>query len=168
VTIDPNLRRRGEFPVDQPMEALKTDHNFVRQFFDRYFQAQDANEKREIGDHILLLLEDHTSLEEGVFYPQVRDVDPSLIDHCEQEHEQAKQLIETLKPLDEGDPQLEPMFRQLADAIFKHVDTEEQQLFPKVQQANLDLSAIGHEMAAFEIRLIADRYQKPIAPGLRQ
>jgi len=166
--VDFNAYRRGEFPADHPMEALKNEHHFVRELFDRYFQARDANDKRDAGEHVLLLLEMHTSLEEAVFYPRVRDADPALIDQCEQEHEQAKQLIQRLKIMDENDPQAEAIFRQLADAIYRHVDTEEQQLFPKVRQANLDLSAIGHEMQAFETTMIADRTHKPIAPGLRQ
>lgn len=166
--IDPAMRHRGEFPVDRPMEALKTDHNFIRQLFDRYFQTQDADDKREAGTHLLLLLEMHTSLEEGVFYPRVRDADPALIDHCEQEHEQARPLIDRLKLMDETDPQTVQMFHPLQEAIFKHIDTEEQQLFPKVEQANLDLSAIGQEMLAFETRMIAGRAQRPVAPGLRQ
>lgn len=168
MAIDSDLRRRGEFPVDQPMEALKTDHNLVRQLFGRYFQTWDINEKKDVGRHILSLLEMHTSLEEDVFYPRVRDVDPSLIDHCEQEHEQARQLMERFKLMGDADPQqAEETFRQLADAIFRHIDTEEQQLFPKIRQANLDLNAIGREMQTFETSMIARRLQKPIAPGLR-
>lgn len=159
--------RRGEFPVDQPMEALKTDHRFVRDLFERYFQTQDVNEKRDVGQHVLLLLEMHTRLEETVFYPRVRDADPSLVEHCEQEHDQARQLIEQLKIMDAASDQAEPMFRQLADAIFQHVEAEEQQLFPKVEQARLDLSAIGNEMQALEVQMIADWMQKPLAPGLR-
>jgi hemerythrin superfamily protein len=166
--MDDSIARRGEFPVDQPIEALRTDHQLVRQLFDRYFQAQDEGEKKDAGHHVLLLLEMHTSLEEGVFYPRVHEADPALIDHCQQEHEVAKQMIERLRIMDEADPQAEQLFRQLADAVFRHVEEEEQQLFPKVEQANLDLSAIGHEMLALETRLIAGRMQKPIAPGLRQ
>lgn len=165
--IDSDMRQRGEFPVDQPMEALSADHQFLTQLFDRYFRTQDVNDKKDTGRHILALLEMHTTIEETVFYPRVRSVDPALIDQCEQDHDQARQLIRTLRLMNDGDPQAEPIFRQLADAILRHVETEEQQLFPKVEQANLDLSGIGHEMQAFETRMIADRMQKPVAPGFR-
>ncbi|HJV86392.1 MAG TPA: hemerythrin domain-containing protein [Noviherbaspirillum sp.] len=161
-------RGRGEFPTDRPMDVLKADHQLTRQLFDRYFQARDADEKKDAGTHIVLLLEMHTSIEEGVFYPRVRGVDPALVDHCEQDHEQARQWIERLKIMDESDPQAEQLFRQLADAILKHIDVEEQQLFPKVQQAGLDMGEIGLEMQSLETRMIADRQHKPMAPGLRQ
>ncbi|WP_292936971.1 hemerythrin domain-containing protein [Noviherbaspirillum sp.] len=168
MNIDAKTRGRGEFPVDRPMDALKADHHLVRQLFDNYFHAGDADDKRDAGSHVLLLLEMHTSLEEGVFYPRVHDADASLVEHCEQDHEQARQLIDRLKLMDESDPQAEQLFHELADAIFRHIELEEQQLFPKVQQAGLDLSAIGHEMQAFETRMNATRLQKPVAPGLRK
>jgi hemerythrin superfamily protein len=168
VTIDSNFARRGEFPADRPLDALRTEHRLVRQLFEQYFQARDETDKRDTGTHILLLLDMHTSLEEGVFYPRVQEIDPTLIVHCEHEHEQARRIIEMLKPMDEGDPQAERLFRQLADAVFAHIDNEEQQLFPKVEQAGLDLHAIGNEMMALETRMIAAHAQRPVAPGLRQ
>ncbi|WP_019140191.1 hemerythrin domain-containing protein [Noviherbaspirillum massiliense] len=164
---DFDARRRGEFPVDAPIEALKTDHALVRQLFDRYFQAKDMNEKKDIGRRLLVVLEEHTALEEGAFYPRVRTVDPSLVDQCEQEHEKAQQLMDRFKITDESDPRIDQLYRQLADAILAHVDNEEQHLFPKIENAQLDLGAIGREMQTFEISMIADRLQKPIAPGLR-
>jgi hemerythrin superfamily protein len=166
--LNSNIRTRGEFPIDQPIEALKADHHLIRQMFDRYFHVQDINEKRDAGQHVLLLLEMHTSLEEAVFYPRVHEINPSLVDRCEEEHEHAKQLIEQLKIMDEIDVQTEQMFRKLANEIFSHVDTEEKQLFPKILEGNLDMSAIGQEMQEFEISMIAQRGQRPEAPGMRQ
>ncbi|HEV2609980.1 MAG TPA: hemerythrin domain-containing protein [Noviherbaspirillum sp.] len=165
--MDFSAYQRGDFPVDQPMEALKTDHRFVRELFERYFQAQDADEKKGLGRHVLLLLDMHAAIEERVFYPRVREADPSLIDRCEQEHDQATRLIETLRLMDDDDPLAPQLYRQLADAILAHIESEEQELFPKVAQANMDLTAIGNEMQTLEITLIADRMQKPVAPGLR-
>ncbi|WP_192805191.1 hemerythrin domain-containing protein [Noviherbaspirillum aerium] len=167
-TRDANAFRRGEFPTDAPIEALRTDHRFVKELFERYFATRDEDEKKETGRHVLLLLEMHASLEEGVFYPRVRDADPRLVDHCEEDHEEARQLIDRLKPMDESDPQAQQLFRQLADMVLLHVENEETSLFPKVEQAGLDLSAIGAEMQTLQTRMIADRLQKPIAPGLRQ
>jgi len=164
---DFNAYHRGEFPVDQPMDALRTDHDLARVLFERYFRSHDAEEKKRIGRHILLLLEMHTSLEELVFYPRVRDIDSLLVEHCEKEHDEATQMIKRLRLMNDGDPQADQMFGQLADAVLRHVDTEERELFPKVEQANLDMSAIGHEMQACETRMIAAHTQRPTAPGVR-
>lgn len=37
--LETEMRRSGEFPVDQPLVALKTDHGFVRKLFEQYFQS---------------------------------------------------------------------------------------------------------------------------------
>lgn len=154
--MEPHEQRRQQgFPSDDPLQALKADHDFVRKLFDRYLQTQDMKVKEEAGPRILQLLEMHTSLEESVFYPRVRSVDASLIDRCEDEHQQAKQMMAQLKGMNPGDQQCDQLFRQLADAIIRHVDSEEQQLFPKVQQAGLDLNAIGLEMQAFESNIVS-------------
>lgn len=167
MTIEAGTRRQGEFPTDQPLEALRADHALARELFERYFQAQDRGERKGIGARILALLEMHTTLEESVFYPGVRKADPALVERCGHDHDEAKQLIERLALMNDGEEQADRMFHQLADAILTHVDLEEQQLFPKVEQAVIDLAAIGHEMQACEFRLIADRAQRPAAPGVR-
>lgn len=164
--LETEMRRRGEFPVDQPLEALKTDHGFVRKLFEQYFQSQDASEKSAIGAHVLALLETHTALEERAFYPRVREVDASLIEHFEQEHGEARQLIENLKLMDDSDPHTDELYRRLADSVLRHVESEETQLFPKIEQAGMDMSAIGQEMQAVEIQMIAARNQRPVAPGV--
>ena len=153
--MDVNDRRGSAgFPVDQPMQALRMDHDFVRKLFDRYLTTEDVNIKKEAGPQILLLLQMHAALEETVFYPRVQEADASLVDICEDDHRQVRQMIERLRMMEEGDPQTELMFRQLADAVLQHIEIEEQQLFPKVEQANLDLAAIGLEMQAFETSIL--------------
>jgi hemerythrin superfamily protein len=160
-------REQGGFPVDHPMEALKSDHQMVRQLFDRYLTTQDENVKREAGPRILMMLEMHSALEETIFYPRVRQADARLIDECEDQHHHASQMIEQLKGMDEADPQCEQMFRQLAESVLQHIEIEEHQLFPKVEQANLDLSSIGAEMQAFESSMVAGQANSIKQPGLR-
>ena len=166
---DPNAHhRQAGFPVDHPMDALRQDHDMARRLFDRYLNTTDLDIKKETGPRLLLLLEMHTSLEDAVFYPRVHDVAPTLVDQCEEEHQQAEQVIERLKGMDEGDTPAEQLFRQLADAILKHIDTEERQLFPQVQQANLDLRELGLEMQAFEVNVLGLPVQGTQRPGVRQ
>jgi iron-sulfur cluster repair protein YtfE (RIC family) len=59
------------------------------------------------------------------------------------------------------------MFQQLSDAIMRHVEKEEQQLFPKVQQANLDLNAIGLEMQAYDANVVSALAQASDRTGMR-
>jgi hemerythrin superfamily protein len=148
-------RSHDTFPVDNPMEALKTDHEFVKKLFDRYLNTQDINVKRQAGPQILLALEMHTALEEAVFYPRVHDIDPALVDHSEEEHQQVKDMIAKLKGMDEADPQCDQLFQQLQEAVMHHVESEEQKLFPEVQRATFDLTELGLQMQAFEANMVS-------------
>ncbi len=154
--MDVNDRRGGAgFPVDQPLQALRMDHELVRKLFDSYLNSQDRNVRKEAGRQILMNLELHDALEQTVFYPRVHEADASLVDSCEEEHQQVRQMMEQIKTMGEDDPQCEQMYRQLSEAVMRHVEVEEQQLFPKVEQANLDMSALGLEMQAFEANMIS-------------
>jgi hypothetical protein len=65
------------------------------------------------------------------------------------------------------DARAEPLVRELLDAVLSHIRQEEQQLFPELRQAKLDLTSIGLEMQAFEANLVhmqaqlSDRAARP-------
>lgn len=156
IDMDPmGNRGRAGFPVARPMEALKSDHEFVRKLFTHYLNTDDPLVRQEAGPRILQLLEMHTALEESIFYPQVRSIAPSLIDEFLEEHDQADQMIRQLKEMAPDDERSEPIFRRLCEAVVHHIEEEEHQLFPKVEQANLDLEEIGLQMQAFESNMVA-------------
>ncbi|HYD95000.1 MAG TPA: hemerythrin domain-containing protein [Noviherbaspirillum sp.] len=161
-------RGQGGFPADRPIDALKADHRLVRQLFDQFFNTQDVNAKKEGGPRLLLLLEMHAALEESVFYPRVQEAEPGLVEHCEQEHQEARQLIEQLKGMDEADAQYEQLMRQLSESVMRHVENEEQTLFPKVQQSGLDLGEIGLQMQAFESNMLGTQARQSGQRGMQQ
>lgn len=155
--MNTETRQRHGFPADAPLEALKKDHHYVEQLFDRYLNTDNLQVKNESGQEILQVLEMHMILEETVFYPGVHAIDSALVDQCEQDHEQAKQLIAQLGGRDPGDSRCDDLFRQLSDAITQHVHREEQQLFPKIEQSGLDMNALGIEMQAFEANMVSQQ-----------
>jgi len=144
----------GAFPVDRPVEALMRDHNTVRKLADSYVNSQDTEVKMQAATQILQLLETHAKLEESVFYPAVRDVDASMVGHFEQEHQKADDLLESLKGMSMDDPQAEQMLRQLIDMTMHHIQEEESEFFPKLEQANMDMTPIGLQMQSFEANLV--------------
>ncbi|SNT18304.1 Hemerythrin HHE cation binding domain-containing protein [Noviherbaspirillum humi] len=162
-------RGSGGFPVDSPLEALKKDHHFVKMLFERYLGSQDMKVKQEAGPRILQLLEMHDMLEERVFYPRVHECDPSLVDHCEEEHAQARQMMDQLKGMTPGDAQFDQLLAQLQKAILHHVQQEEQQLFPKVEQSKMDMTKLGLEMQAFESNMVSTQARMSgQQPGMRK
>jgi hemerythrin superfamily protein len=158
--MDPIENRSSSgFPVDDPMQALEKDHDFVKQLFEEFLNTDDMPVRQQAGPRILMLLEMHSALEEATFYPVVQSLDEDLVDECEEQHAQADQLIQQLKGMEVSDPQYEQLLQQLCDAVLQHIDIEENQLFPVVRQSNLDLEAMGLEMQAYEANMVATQAQ---------
>ena len=159
MNMDQNRRPQGNHSFDQPLQALRQQHEYVRKLFDRYLNTQDVEVKKQAGPEILQQLEMHTALEEAAFYPAVQKIDASLVDECEDEHQQAKQMISQLKGMQPGDAQCDQMYKELCDAIMHHVQVEEQQLFPKVEQSGIDLRSIGDQMQMFDANAVSQQAQ---------
>jgi len=152
---DAQGRRSGGFPTEQPLEALRADHRFVKQLFERYLGSSSMEVKKEASREALILVQAHSALEESVFYPAVQQADAQLINHCQQEHQKVDQLVEQIKSMHADDPRFDELFRQIATSVTHHIDEEEQQLFPKVEQAKLDLKMLGTQMQQFEANMVA-------------
>lgn len=175
--MDDELYRMSDDPADhqhpirtlsdQPLEALKKDHAMVKSLFDAYLSTDDLAVKQHAGPRILMMLEMHTALEEATFYPKAREVAAELIDHSEHEHEEARQLIQQLKSMKPGDPQCDKLYQQLCDSVMHHVAEEENKLFPKIEQSDLDLEAIGMDMQAYEASMVASHARDSLHKGSR-
>lgn len=145
---------RGAFPVDRPVEALLRDHNMVRKLVDSYRNSQSMDVKRQAASQIMTLLDIHSQLEEQVFYPAVRNIDSSMIGHFEQEHQKTDDMLQSLKSMSLDDPQADQMLQQVIDMTLHHIQEEENEFFPKLEQANMDMTPIGMQMQAFEANLV--------------
>ncbi len=146
----PGARAQGSFALDDPTQALMHDHTYVKALFQRYAGTQDGQVKKEAGQRICEALLQHTSLEEAVFYPSARQVDAALVDQCGQDHQAAEELITQLQALGPAGAAYDELIRQLRDAIYAHIELEEQQLFPAVRHSSLDLQDLGLRMQAYE------------------
>ena len=99
----------------------------------------------------------HTSLEEAVFYPRVQELDSALIDRCEDDHQQADELITQLQSLKPGDSEYDHLMQQLQQAILSHITVEEQQLFPMVRSSSINLQDLALQMKAYEANLVSSQ-----------
>lgn len=154
------FENRSAFPAEQPIQALMRDHEMVRRLADAYRNGRSIEVRLEAAEKILQLLEMHSRLEESVFYPAVRNVDASMIDHFEQEHQKTDDLVESLKSGALDDAQMDQMMRQLIDMTMHHIEEEETEFFPTLERANLDMTAVGSQMQAFEANLVHIQAQR--------
>jgi hemerythrin superfamily protein len=147
-------RTHDAFPVDNPVQALLRDHDLVRKLADAYRNTQSADVRKQAATQLIQAIHMHSRLEEGVFYPGVRRVDPNLIARFEEDHLAVDDLLATLQGMSMDEVRTEPLVRELIDVVLSHIRQEEEQLFPELKQAALDLTSIGLEMQAFEANLV--------------
>jgi hemerythrin superfamily protein len=146
-------QRKAAASQPDALEFLKSQHREVEDLFKEFEKLGDdgpSEEKEPIVRMACEKLTVHASIEEEIFYPAVREVEDaeSLLNEAEVEHNTAKDLIATLDSMDASDPMFSATFTVLSEYIKHHVKEEEGELFPKVKKSDLDLDALGQELAA--------------------
>ena len=132
-------------------QLLRQDHKKVEGLFNKCEQAKGMEAKRRLAMQVMTELEIHAQLEEEIFYRAVkRAIDETdLVDEAVQEHKEAKSLIAQIKKMqgqDIGADEFESKFSELVEAVQHHVEEEEGEMFPKVEDSELDLAGLGSEM----------------------
>jgi hypothetical protein len=70
------------------------------------------------------------------------------------EHATAKQLIAEIENMKVGDPLFDAKVKVLGEYINHHVEEEEKEIFPESRDADLDLKALGEQLAKREDELM--------------
>ena len=122
----------------EAIEMLKQDHDKVEQAF-KAFEKGDHADMAACRQLIMAVCQDlkaHSTLEEEIFYPPVRDVmeDDDIMNQALVEHETAKMLIEQLENMQEDDPNFHATFTVLGEYVRHHVKEEEGEMFPKIRE----------------------------------
>ena len=145
------------------IKLLTTDHKEVKKLFKAYDQLVeadgDSDEKQELARQICTMLTAHATVEEELFYPAAREVlddDEDLVDEADVEHSTAKDLIAQIEASTPDDPLYDAKVKVLGEYIDHHVKEEEGEMFPKVRKSDLDLDALGADMAARKEELLAE------------
>jgi len=129
---------------------LKEDHRAVEKLLKEFEGAKGDGRKQKLAQRICLELTIHTMIEEEIFYPACDGkVDEDLLKEAYVEHDAAKVLdaeIEAGKGRD--DDFFDAKVQVLSEEIEHHVQEEEKELFPKVRKADIDLDALGEQLAA--------------------
>ena len=130
-------------------QMIRQDHKKVEGLFKKFQQTKGAQAKRRLAENAMAELEVHAALEEEIFYPAVKKEvdDGSMVQEALEEHQTVKQLISELKGMDEADEDFESQFSQLVENVQHHVEEEENEMLPKVEESELDLNSLGQQMS---------------------
>jgi hypothetical protein len=149
---------------------LKADHRKVEDLFEKYESAR--SKKADIAKKICMELTVHTMIEEEIFYPACREagVESDMMDEANVEHDGAKMLIAELENGSPEDDYYDAKVKVLSEEIKHHVKEEEKRggIFTEARNADLDLDALGEQLAARKKELMAEFESKGIpAPVTR-
>jgi iron-sulfur cluster repair protein YtfE (RIC family) len=133
---------------------LIADHREATDMFDEYEGLGERAKvaKKKLADKVCKALVIHTMIEEEIFYPAVRAAvkDKEIQDKLDEalvEHAAAKDLIRQIQEMDPNQDLYDAKVQVLGEEVAHHVKEEEKEMFPKVKQSELDLVALGQEMA---------------------
>ena len=157
------------------LQMLADDHRTVENLFEKFDSARGEAAQKKIVQQICQELTIHAMVEEQVFYPGIREaVDDDMMDEAQVEHDSAKALILSLYQGSPSDSYYDAKVSVLKEQVEHHVYEEERQrgsIFAQVRKADIDLDALGADMAALKQQLQeqakAGRLPKPETVALR-
>jgi len=152
------------------IDMLESQHREVEKLFEAFEKAPKGQQRKiflQIADKLAV----HAAIEEKHFYPAARNEDTEdLLLESAEEHLSVKRVIADLLKLDEKDETFEAKVTTLKEQVEHHVEEEENELFPQVEDL-LDedtLEALEQEMTATQEDLLAKgnpRDQVPAETG---
>ena len=143
--------------VRDAIALLKADHRKVEELFEKYESSR--SKKADIAKQICLELTIHTLIEEEIFYPACKGaVEENNLDEAQVEHDGAKMLIAELEEGSPDDDYYDAKVKVLSEEIKHHVKEEEKRggIFSQVKESDIDLEALGKQIASRKQQLIAE------------
>jgi iron-sulfur cluster repair protein YtfE (RIC family) len=110
---------------------LNEDHRLVERLFSQFEQSQDPAVAQEICDELTV----HAMVEEELVYPILAvKVGTGYANEARQEHDEAKGVILQIEQGLRGGQDVSALVAQLKEAVQHHVQEEESELWPKMQE----------------------------------
>ena len=129
---------------------LRADHKLVSGLFADYEKARTSPQKKKLVAQICSELTVHTQIEEEIFYPAVKRAlkDKELVPEATVEHASVKELISQVEGVEPDGEMFDAKIKVLSEYVKHHVKEEQNEMFPKVKAAKVDLVKLGERMAA--------------------
>jgi hypothetical protein len=154
-----NRETKTQAASPSAFELLEQDHREVEEWFAEFNELnEDDDQKAKLAGKICLALKVHAQMEEEIFYPQARETtkDNDLIDEAVVEHATVKNLIAEIEAMEVGEELYDAKMRVLGEMVKHHIKEEEEELFPELEAAKLDLNALGKEIAERKEELMSE------------
>ncbi|HEY8527044.1 MAG TPA: hemerythrin domain-containing protein [Acidimicrobiales bacterium] len=120
---------------------LTADHDRVRGLFAKFqaaHESDDVQTMQQVVGKITTELKVHTTIEEEIFYPEVRrggDEIEELVAEGAEEHHVVDVLMDELPGLEPGGEEWTAKVQVMIENVEHHAEEEEKEMFPLVRQA---------------------------------
>jgi len=145
-------RRRASPASQDAIALLKADHRQVEEWFEQFESTRSDDRKKKLAGQICQALEVHTQIEAEIFYPAFLEAteEEDIHHEAEVEHDSAKKLIAEIEGSGPDDEYYDAKVKVLSEMIKHHVNEEEQRggMFAKARESDMDLKALGEQLAA--------------------
>jgi hemerythrin-like domain-containing protein len=143
-------------PATEDLDAiamLEADHAEVDGLLKQFESVRataTAADKDAVVAEICFLITMHSTIEEEIFYPAVREAlagdAGDLLDEAAVEHASVKSLIAQLAEMTVDDDLYDAKVLVLGEYLRHHIVEEDTQLFPRVRGSALDLDELASRM----------------------
>ena len=148
---------------------LIEDHRKVEGLFEQFEKASGDGRKERLARQICTELKIHSMLEEEIFYPALRGkISDDDLDEAYVEHDGAKVLINEIEAGGPDEEYYDAKVKVLQEQIEHHVEEEEKSrgnIFQQARAADVDLEALGEQMAARKAELMAQAEAGGLPPA---
>ncbi len=153
------------------ISLLEKDHRTVEGIFDQLEELKgegSSRRKKELCEKLVRELSIHSAIEEMIFYPEVKRAIPEakeMVLESLEEHNVIKWELDAIQSSKIADAHLDARIKVLKDAVMRHVEEEENELFPMVraEMAVSKLTEIGKRLE--QVKKIAPTRPHPRAPN---
>jgi hemerythrin superfamily protein len=136
---------------------IRMDHSHVVVTSHKYTADIPPGRKQAIVETCCRALEIHAQLEEEIFYPALREVDPGneALEKAVPEHDELRRLIGKLRDAEPGTTNYDGLFYQLIRDVMHHVADEETILLPEAEHLLKErLGELGAQMTKRRLQLV--------------
>lgn len=119
-------------------QLLKKQHREVKRLFKEIEGTENPRKRRALMNEIAEHLKQHTSIEEGVFYPAVRELGTKKAEEMTleavEEHHVVDLVLAELPKIDPAADTFEAKMTVLKELVEHHVEEEEEEMFPMAEK----------------------------------
>ncbi|KAI1263993.1 hypothetical protein F5Y18DRAFT_93137 [Xylariaceae sp. FL1019] len=133
-------------------DAVTKDHRELKDYYNEVVSSDDPDHKQRYGNQFVWELARHAVGEELVIYPAFEDYlgakGKEMAEEDRAEHRRVKEELKEFQKMDSTQPEFEPKLKKIWSILSDHIDGEEKNDLPALEDALKDDPGQSEDLAA--------------------